>query len=54
VYTRVVELDLMEAGLQTEWKEVEVDLAEEEWKGVRRRYWDVGNIYRLPVCTFLG
>ncbi|KAI5812289.1 S-adenosyl-L-methionine-dependent methyltransferase [Pyronema omphalodes] len=54
VYTRVVEIDLLEAGLETEWVEVEIDLKEEEWDGVRRRYWDVGNIYRLPVCTFVG
>ncbi|CCX10925.1 Similar to Arginine N-methyltransferase 2; acc. no. Q4X1R1 [Pyronema omphalodes CBS 100304] len=54
VYTRVVEIDLLEAGLETEWMDVDIELKEEEWNGVRRRYWDVGSVYRLPVCTFIG
>jgi len=65
VYTRVVEIDLLDAGLETVWTEVEIDVDEGEaqgegvegektWKGVRRRYWDVGGMYRLPICTFLG
>jgi protein arginine N-methyltransferase 2 len=54
VYTRVVELDLLEAGLETVWTDVEIEVREEEWTGVRRRYWDVGNTYRLPVCGFVA
>jgi protein arginine N-methyltransferase 2 len=54
VYTRVVEIDLLEAGLETEWMDVDIELKEEEWNGVRRRYWDVGSVYRLPICTFIG
>ncbi|KAA8902913.1 S-adenosyl-L-methionine-dependent methyltransferase [Sphaerosporella brunnea] len=54
VYTRVVELDLLEAGLDTIWTDVEIELPEQTWTGVRRRYWDVGGVYRLPVCTFVG
>lgn len=69
VYTRVVEIDLLDAGLETSWTEVEIDVedgeggdrgkgkgvvSEKTWKGVRRRYWDVGGVYRLPVCMFLG
>jgi protein arginine N-methyltransferase 2 len=54
VYTRVVELDLLDAGLETTWVDVEIDVSDEEWKGVRRRYWDVGGVYRLPVCEFVG
>jgi len=55
VYTKVVEMDLFEAGFDTEWETLEVpDLEkEEEWKGVRRRYWTLEK-YRLPVCTFIG
>ncbi|KAH6675852.1 putative arginine N-methyltransferase 2 [Halenospora varia] len=57
VYTKVVECDLSEAGLDIEWTDVPVGkLGEEgegEWEGVRRRYWVLDN-YRLPVCTFLG
>lgn len=57
VYCRVVELDLSDAGFETEWRDVPVnDLGgegEKEWKGVRRRYWTLDN-YRLPICRFLG
>lgn len=55
VYTKVVEMDLFEAGFDTEWATLEVpDLEKEgEWKGVRRRYWALEK-YRLPVCTFIG
>ncbi|CZT47160.1 related to protein-arginine N-methyltransferase [Rhynchosporium secalis] len=57
VYTKVVECDLRDAGLDVEWTDVEVGrLGEEgegEWEGVRRRYW-VLERYRLPVCTFMG
>jgi protein arginine N-methyltransferase 2 len=54
VYTKVLEIDLFEAGLEVEWKEVEIAIAEEEWDGVTRRYWDVGKVYKLPICKFLG
>ncbi|RDW85214.1 arginine N-methyltransferase 2 [Coleophoma cylindrospora] len=57
VYTRVVEMDLLDAGFECEWENVDVPaLGEEkegEWEGVRRRYWTL-ETYRLPVCTFLG
>ncbi|KAL2123151.1 hypothetical protein VTJ04DRAFT_3606 [Mycothermus thermophilus] len=59
VYTKVVELHLADAGLDVDWKVIDVDmsqLAEEgkgEWEGVKRRYWTLDK-YRLPVCTFLG
>ncbi|PSK44003.1 Protein arginine N-methyltransferase 2 [Elsinoe australis] len=51
VYTKVVELDLMDAGLETEWEEIPVPTI--VWEGVRRSYWNV-DIYRLPVCKFVG
>ncbi|KAK6540683.1 Arginine N-methyltransferase 2 [Orbilia ellipsospora] len=57
VYKKVVEIDLLEAGLETEWHEVAVDSkkmeGEGEWKGVRRKYWDLEK-YWLPVCKFIG
>ncbi|KAK4447629.1 hypothetical protein QBC34DRAFT_126158 [Podospora aff. communis PSN243] len=59
VYTKVSEMHLADAGLDVEWKDVDVDmkaLAEAgkgEWEGVKRRYWTL-DTYRLPVCTFLG
>ncbi len=56
VYTKVVEMDLFEAGFEVEWEEMDVgELGEEgrgEWEGVRRRYW-VLDKYRLPFCKFL-
>ncbi|KUI57528.1 Protein arginine N-methyltransferase 2 [Cytospora mali] len=59
VYTRVVEMHLADAGMDVEWREIDVDLkgleeaGKGEWEGVRRRYWTLDK-YRLPVCTFLG
>lgn len=66
VYTRVVEMDLFEAGLETKWEVVPLKRDGEEegedrdmeeggkvWDGVRRRYW-VLREYKLPVCSFLA
>ncbi|OAX77267.1 hypothetical protein ACJ72_08437 [Emergomyces africanus] len=52
VYQKVVEMDLLEAGFDVDWEEIEVPPLEEEWVGVRRKYWDVDN-YRLPTCRYL-
>ena len=55
VYGKIVEMDLFEAGFDTEWETIAVpDLdAEGEWEGVRRKYW-VLKEYRLPTCSFIG
>jgi len=55
VYTKVVEMDLFEAGFDIEWTEVETKEAEREgeWQGLRRRYWALDK-YRLPICTFVA
>jgi protein arginine N-methyltransferase 2 len=55
VYNKIVEIDLFEAGFDTEWETVPVpDLdAEGEWEGVRRKYWVLKN-YKLPTCSFIG
>ncbi|CAD0100395.1 unnamed protein product [Aureobasidium mustum] len=55
VYTRVVEMDLFDAGMDTEFEDIHIpDLDEQgEWEGVRRRYWALDN-YRLPTCKFVG
>ncbi|KAL7803544.1 S-adenosyl-L-methionine-dependent methyltransferase [Trichoderma aethiopicum] len=59
VYSRVVEMHCADAGLDVEWEESDVDMAEldkdgqGEWEGVRRRYWTLDK-YRLPICTFMG
>lgn len=54
VYTKVVEMDVFEAGFDVEWETVAVpDLEQsEEWTGVRRRYWAL-DTYRLPICRFV-
>lgn len=53
VYQKVVEMDLLEAGFDIDWEEIKVpSLDDDEWAGVRRKYWVVEN-YRLPVCRYL-
>ncbi|SPQ18596.1 54a1d860-4876-47f6-a302-2833ebec68d8 [Thermothielavioides terrestris] len=59
VYTKVAELHLADAGLDVDWKVIDVDMShlaeagKGEWEGVKRRYWTLDK-YRLPICTFLG
>ena len=54
VYGKLVEMDLFEAGYDTEWETLEVDkLGDEEWHGVKRPYWALEE-YRLPICTFIS
>lgn len=55
VYGKIVEMDLFEAGFDTEWETIQVpDLDEKgEWEGLRRKYW-VLKEYRLPTCSFIG
>lgn len=55
VYGKIVEMDLFEAGFDTEWETIQVpDLDKQgEWEGVRRKYW-VLKEYRLPTCSFIG
>ncbi|KAK7533360.1 arginine N-methyltransferase-like protein [Phyllosticta citribraziliensis] len=55
VYTKIVEMDLFEAGFDTEWEEIPIPNldANGEWEGVRRKYW-VLETYRLPTCKFIA
>ncbi len=54
VYGKVVEMDLFEAGFDTEWETIEVPKMDEtDWEGVKRRYWTLKE-YKLPVCEFIG
>lgn len=68
VYCRVAELDLLDAGLDVEWVEVEVEDGEEgggrrrgglgndgegEWKGVRRRYWTLERVSAIFILSLL-
>ncbi|CAI9632128.1 unnamed protein product [Alternaria burnsii] len=55
VYTKVAEMDLYEAGFDTEWEEINVPSGlhgSDQWEGTRRPYWTI-DIYRLPVNTFV-
>ena len=54
VYRKAVEMDLFEAGFNTEWEIMEVPKMDEaEWEGVKRRYWALDE-YKLPICEFIG
>lgn len=55
VYGKVVEMDLFEAGFDTEWETLQIPNLEdrEEWKDMRRRYWTLKE-YKLPICCFTG
>jgi protein arginine N-methyltransferase 2 len=55
VYNNIVEMDLHEAGFDTEWESIAVsDLeAEGEWEGVKRKYWAL-DTYKLPTCSFIS
>ena len=52
VYQKVVELDLFESGFDIEWTDVELSNLEQQWEGVRRKYWNISQ-YRLPICKFM-
>ncbi|KAK5119482.1 hypothetical protein LTR85_007582 [Meristemomyces frigidus] len=56
VYTKVVELDLFDAGMDVKWTDIVVpDLkSRDEWNGVRYPYWGTIATYRLPTCKFVG
>lgn len=47
----LAELHLDDVGLEVEWTTVPIpsSLAEEVWKGVRRRYWELPG-YQLPIA----
>ncbi|KAF2272919.1 arginine N-methyltransferase 2 [Westerdykella ornata] len=55
VYTKVAEMDLHEAGFDTEWEDIAVPAGlhgSDQWEGTRRPYWTI-DVYRLPVNTFV-
>jgi protein arginine N-methyltransferase 2 len=52
---QIVEMDLLDCGMDTEWFDLPVpDYANAEWEGVRHKYWDNVNPYKLPTCKFIG
>jgi type IV protein arginine methyltransferase len=54
VYTKVSEIHLADAGLDVDWREVNVDMTElaeagkGDWEGVKRRYWTLESECDLP------
>ena len=54
VYTKAVEMDLFEAGFDTEWDTLQVpEIDNGEWKGIKRKYWALRE-YKLPTCSFFA
>ncbi|KAL9126467.1 MAG: hypothetical protein Q9217_004488 [Psora testacea] len=54
VYTKVVEMDLFEAGFEAEWETMHVpEMKKDEWEGIRKKYWALRE-YKLPICSFMG
>lgn len=52
VYTRILEIELKDYGLQVTFEEIDIKTKDEEWKGAKRRYWALER-YSLPTCTFM-
>ncbi|KAJ2500946.1 hypothetical protein GGH96_002360 [Coemansia sp. RSA 1972] len=53
VYCHIVQADLLNLGIITEYSQVSSDIVmdEETWKGVKRPYWMIKS-YNLPTCTW--
>eukprot|EP00158_Paraphelidium_tribonemae_P002108 Partr_v1_DN25131_c1_g1_i1_m76969 putative arginine N-methyltransferase 2 len=51
VYSEIVEVELRDMGLETEWQMQKVDIAEEEWKDIKHRYFTLKH-YRFPICKW--
>jgi type IV protein arginine methyltransferase len=38
-------------GIKTKFETIDIDVKEEEWKGLSDKYWTL-NHYYLPICIF--
>ncbi|KAK3335740.1 S-adenosyl-L-methionine-dependent methyltransferase [Cercophora scortea] len=60
VYTKVAEMHLADAGLDVDFKEIDVDMKElaeagkGEWEGVKRRYWTLDSQFSPSFCQHDG
>jgi protein arginine N-methyltransferase 2 len=45
VYTRIAELDLHHIGLDTTWHPLRPSIREQEWLGVKHKYWQLDTYY---------
>jgi protein arginine N-methyltransferase 2 len=50
VYCGIVELELKDLCFQVEWDRIPIDPEEQEWEGVKRKYWTLTE-YNLCVAT---
>jgi len=51
VSSMLADMHLDDVGLDVEWTDVPIEqsLAEEVWRGVRRKYWELPS-YKLPIA----
>jgi hypothetical protein len=52
VACQCVKLQLSQLGLDSEFIPCEIQVKDEEWEGIRRKYWHGRDTYYLPCCTW--
>lgn len=52
VACQCVKLQLSALGLDSEFLPCEIQVKDEVWEGIRRKYWHGRNTYYLPVCKW--
>ena len=54
VYSKIVEIDLLESGYRLDWETMPIESLKESgtWKGIKRPYWKLED-YRLPIVKYL-
>ena len=52
VACQCVKLQLSQKGLDSDFLSCEIQVKDEEWKGIRRKYWHGRDTYYLPRCTW--
>lgn len=52
VACQCVKLQLSQLGLDSEFLPCEIQVKNEEWEGIRRKYWHGRDTYYLPKCTW--
>ena len=55
VYSKIVEIDLLESGYRLDWETVPIESSKESgiWKGIKRPYWKLEE-YKLPIVKYLN
>lgn len=52
VACQCVKLQLLQQGLDSEFLQCEIQVKDEVWEGIRRKYWHGRDTYYLPRCTW--